>query len=151
MRSRLGNLRKIFEISENIARDWDFSYIILENLRLWLIFLCILQLQSHTVIVLLPRKQREKLPRSRNLRSNCDPGHDLHHKDGHVWVGPSLMNQNEFSLEVTNAVIARILFYVCWNIVWCIKTNFLFKYCMQWLQEYCFLHVGTFSDESKRI
>ena len=64
---------------------------------------------------------------------------------------PSLMNQNEFSLEVTNAVIARILFYVCWNIVWCIKTNFLFKYCMQWLQEYCLLHVWTFSDEWKQI
>ena len=62
---------------------------------------------------------------------------------------PSLMNQNEISLEVTNALIARILFYVCWDIVWCIKTNFLFKYCMQWLQEYCFLHDGTFSDESK--
>ena len=43
------------------------------------------------------------------------------------------------------------IFYVCWTIVWCFKTNFLFKYCMQWLQEYCFLHVGTFSDESKRI
>ena len=63
---------------------------------------------------------------------------------------PSLMNQNEISLEVTNALIARILFYVCWDIVWCIKTNFLLKYCIQWLQEYCFLHVGTFSDESKR-
>ena len=36
------------------------------------------------------------------------------------------------------------------NIVWCIKTNFLFKYCMQWLQEYCFIPVGTFSDESKQ-
>ena len=59
---------------------------------------------------------------------------------------PSLMNQNEISLEVTNAVIARILFYVFWEIVWCIKTNFLFKYFMQWLQEYCFLHVRTFSD-----
>ena len=43
---------------------------------------------------------------------------------------PSLMNQNEISLEVTNALIARILFYVCWDIVWCIKTHFLFKYCM---------------------
>ena len=48
---------------------------------------------------------------------------------------PSLMNQNEISLEVTNAVFARILFSACWNIVWCIKTNFLFKYFMQWLQE----------------
>ena len=48
-------------------------------------------------------------------------------------------------------MIARILFYVCWDIVWCIKTNFLFKYCMQWLKEYCFLHVGTFCDASKRI
>ena len=65
--------------------------------------------------------------------------------------GPSLMNQNEFSLEVTNVVFARILFSACWNIVWCIKTNFLFKYCIQWLQEYCFLHVGTFCAASKRI
>ena len=30
---------------------------------------------------------------------------------------PSLMNQNEISLEVTNALIARILFYVFWEIV----------------------------------
>ena len=65
--------------------------------------------------------------------------------------GPSLMNLNEFHLEVTNAVIARIIFSACWNIVWCIKTNFLFKFCMQWLQEYCFLHVGTFCDASKWI
>ena len=35
---------------------------------------------------------------------------------------PSLMNQNKISLEVTNALIAWILFYVSWNIVWCIKT-----------------------------
>ena len=30
----------------------------------------------------------------------------------------------------------------------CMKTNFLLNYCMQWLQEYCFPHDGTFSDES---
>ena len=49
-------------------------------------------------------------------------------------------------------MIARIvLFSAYWNIVWCIKTNFLFKYCMQWLQEYYFLDVGTFCDESKHI
>ena len=65
-------------------------------------------------------------------------------------LGPSLMNQNEFSLEVTNAVIA-ILFSACWCIVWCIKANFLLKYCMQWLQEYYFLHVGTECDASKQI
>ena len=91
-------------------------------------------------------------------------------------LGPSLRNQNEFGLEVTNAVIARIIFSACWNIVWCtktyfllkdcmqwlkeycfihvwdilwcIKTNFLLKYCMQWLKEYCFIHVWAFSDES---
>ena len=70
------------------------------------------------------------------------------------------------------AVIARILFSAYWDLLWWIlhckntilfwsvecsnskgtvfylmKTNFLFKYCMQWLQEYCFLHIGTFSDE----
>ena len=67
-----------------------------------------------------------------------------------LW--PSLMNKNEFSLEVTNTkMIARILFSACWNIVWCIKTNLRFEYCMQWLQEYNFLHVGTFCDASKRI
>ena len=38
-------------------------------------------------------------------------------------LGPSLMNQNEFSLEVTNAVIARILF----------------------------MYIGTLCDASKRI
>ena len=53
----------------------------------------------------------------------------------HMLV-PSLINQNEFSLKVTNAVIARIIFSACWNIVWCIKTNFLSNYCMQWLPEY---------------
>ena len=71
-------------------------------------------------------------------------------------LGPSLINENKFSIEVTNAVIAgvlfssswdiwsdecsniaRLLFSTWWNIVWCIKTNFLLKYCMQWLQEYC--------------
>ena len=47
--------------------------------------------------------------------------------------------------------IAKLLFSTLWNIVWSIKTNFLLKYYMQWLQEYCFPHVGTFSDGSKRI
>ena len=51
------------------------------------------------------------------------------------------MHQNEFSFEVLYAMIARILFSGCCNIVWCIKTNFLFKYCMQYLQEYDFLHI----------
>ena len=46
---------------------------------------------------------------------------------------PSLINQNKFSYEVTNAVIARILFSTCWDILWCIKTNFHFMYCMQWI------------------
>ena len=66
-------------------------------------------------------------------------------------LGPSLMNQNKFSLEVINAVVARVLFSSCWDILWCIKSNFLLKYCIQWLQDYCFPHVGTFSDESKWI
>ena len=64
-------------------------------------------------------------------------------------LGPSLMNQNKFSLEVINAVVARVLFSSCWDILWCIKSNFLLKYCIQWLQDYCFPHVGTFSDEPK--
>ena len=33
------------------------------------------------------------------------------------------------------------------TVFYLMKMNFLFKYCMQWLQEYCFLHIGTFSDE----
>ena len=57
-----------------------------------------------------------------------------------------VMHQNVFY-----AVIARILFSSCWDILWCIKTNFCLKYCIQWLQDYCFPHVGTFSDESKWI
>ena len=66
-------------------------------------------------------------------------------------LGHFVMHQNKFSFQVLYEVIARILFSTWWNIVWCIKTNFRFKYCMQWLLKYCFLHVGTFSDESKRI
>ena len=66
-------------------------------------------------------------------------------------LGHFVMHQNKFSFQVLYEVIARILFSTWWNIVWCIKTNFLFKYCMQWLLKYFFLHVGTFSDESKRI
>ena len=50
---------------------------------------------------------------------------------------------------------ARILFSTCWDLLWWIKTNFRLKYCMQycmqWLKEYCFLHVGTFCDASKWI
>ena len=94
-------------------------------------------------------------------------------------LGPSLINQNEFSLEVTNAVIARILFSAWWDILWCIeknnfsfqvlydviarklfsacwdllwliKTNLVLRWQMQWMQEYYFLHVGTFCDASKQ-
>ena len=81
--------------------------------------------------------------------------------------------------EVMYAVIARVLFSSCWDILWCIKTNlvwrcqmqwlqeysfsscldilwciktnFLLKYCMQWLQEYCFLDVATLCDASRQI
>ena len=45
--------------------------------------------------------------------------------------------------------VAKLLFSTWWNIAWCIKTNFLSKYCMQWLHEYYFLHVGIFCDTSK--
>ena len=41
---------------------------------------------------------------------------------------PFLMNQNEFCLEVTNAVIARILFSACWDILWWIKTNLVLSW-----------------------
>ena len=43
-------------------------------------------------------------------------------------------------------MIARILFSTCWNLLWWIKTDFLLNYCMQWLQEYYFLHVGILCD-----
>ena len=80
-----------------------------------------------------------------------------------------MIAQNEFSFEVFYAIIARILFSTCWDLLWWIKTDFLLNYCMQWLQEYYFLHVGilcdcmqwlqeyyflhvgTFCDESKHI
>ena len=45
---------------------------------------------------------------------------------------------NKFCFEVIIAVITRVFY-----LLWAIKTIFLFKYYMQWLQEYCFLHVGT--------
>ena len=38
-------------------------------------------------------------------------------------LGHFVMHQNEFSFEVLYAMIAKILFSTCWNIVWCIKTN----------------------------
>ena len=63
---------------------------------------------------------------------------------------------------MTNTVMATIIFHVCCDeskrrLFWsdqcrkckssdASKMNFLFKYYTKWLQEYCFLHVGTFSD-----
>ena len=62
-----------------------------------------------------------------------------------------VMHQNEFSFEVLYAVIARILFSTCWNLLWWIKTNLVLRWQMQWLQEYYYLHVGTCCDGSKQI
>ena len=68
-----------------------------------------------------------------------------------LMFGHFVMHQNKFSFEVLYAMIGKILFSTCWNIMLYIKTNFRLKYCMQWLQEYCYPQVWTFSDESKRI
>ena len=48
-------------------------------------------------------------------------------------------------------MIARILFSACWNLLWWIKTNLVWRWQMQWLQEYYFLYVGTLCDASKPI
>ena len=48
-------------------------------------------------------------------------------------------------------MIARILFSTCWNLLWWIKTNLVWRWQMQWLQEYYFMYVGTLCDASKRI
>ena len=49
------------------------------------------------------------------------------------------------------AVIARILFSAWWNLLWWIKTNLVWRWQMQWLQEYDFLYVGTLCDAWKQI
>ena len=61
-------------------------------------------------------------------------------------LGHFVMHQNQFLFEVLYTMIARILFSTWWNIVWCIKMNFLLKYCMQWLQEYWFILVIASCD-----
>ena len=48
-------------------------------------------------------------------------------------------------------MIAKILFSACWNLLWWIKTNLVWRWQMQWLQEYYFMYVGTLCDASKRI
>ena len=41
------------------------------------------------------------------------------------WM--DVMDKNKFSFEVINAIIASVLFSTWWNILWFIKTNFLFN------------------------
>ena len=41
------------------------------------------------------------------------------------WM--DVMDQNEFCFEVINAIIACVVFSTWWNILWFIKTNFLFN------------------------
>ena len=48
-----------------------------------------------------------------------------------------VMHHNDY-FEVMYAVIARVLFSSCWDILWCIKTNLVWRCQMQWLQEYSF-------------
>ena len=62
-----------------------------------------------------------------------------------------VMHQNEFSFKVLYAVIARILFSTCWNLLWWIKTKLVWRWQMHWLQEYYFMYVGTLCDASKQI
>ena len=98
-----------------------------------------------------------------------------------IWdVGTSMMNQNKFSLEVTNEVIARPLFslYVvtlcaaskqifflsivcsdCKSTIFLMLGHFVMiqnTFCFEVmnaviLQDYCFLPDGKFCDASKRI
>ena len=94
LRSRLGNFGKI-------SRDfWKYSsrpgfsvYNLGKITEIWsrLIFFVYCSLNLNTVIVLLPRKRREKRPRSRNSRPNRDLGLDLRHRDGHVWFEPGAL------------------------------------------------------------
>ena len=66
-------------------------------------------------------------------------------------LGHFVMHQNKFSFEVLYAMIARILFSTCLDLLWWIKTNLVCRWRMQCLQEYYFLHVGTLCDASKQI
>ena len=61
-------------------------------------------------------------------------------------LGHFVMHQIEFSFEVLYTMIAGLLFSTCWDLLWWIKMNLVWRWQMQWLQEYYFLHVGTFSD-----
>ena len=88
LRSRLGNFGKISRDFGKYSSRPGFSVYNLGKItEIWsrLIFFVYCSLNLNTVIVLLPRKRREKRPRSRNSRSNRDPGLDLRHRNGHVW------------------------------------------------------------------
>ena len=61
------------------------------------------------------------------------------------------MHQIEFSFEVLYTMIAGLLFSTCWDLLWWIKMNLVWRWQMQWLQEYYFLHVGKLCDASKQI
>ena len=66
-------------------------------------------------------------------------------------LGHFVMHQIEFSFEVLYTMIAGLLFSTCWDLLWWIKMNLVWRWQMQWLQEYYFLHVGTLCDASKQI
>ena len=55
-----------------------------------------------------------------------------------LYVGTLSDASKPIFLEVMYAVIARVLFSSCWDILWCIKTNLVWRCQMQWLQEYSF-------------
>ena len=85
LRSRLGNFGKISRDFGKYSSRPGFSVYNLGKIsEIWsrLIFFVYCSLNLNTVIVLLPGKR----PRSRNSRSNRDPGLDLRHRDGHVWI-----------------------------------------------------------------
>ena len=48
-------------------------------------------------------------------------------------------------------MVARIRFSLCWDLLWWIKMNLVWRWQMQCLQEYYFLHVETLCDASKQI
>ena len=50
-------------------------------------------------------------------------------------LGHSMIHKNKLCVKVINSVITRVMFSACWGILWWIKTNFVLKWWMQFLQE----------------
>ena len=71
--------------------------------------------------------------------------------DGWMDLFTSTWSIAFFTAEVLYAMIARILFSTCLDLLWWIKTTLVCRWRMPCLQEYYFLHVGTLCDASKQI